>query len=230
MKRFCFNTIRVLMISAIISTLCFLNISNVYSATEETYRVTVSYHDCETGTFLQSRTETWRDGGGKIVYEENRDCNGEVTTTGNKPIVGKGKKLWDKAVDVSMLLDISVAGALSEEYQPILDSIIINNDGIKVGEYYQFKFPFDWVYDVAETSIFTIGDIVTITSDALVDVQIVNLLTGELLSNIISIPGLGNYSFNTAGLTSGCIYTVVVRQYIPKKNEVCIIRNHNFCK
>ena len=226
------NTIKVLTICAVVSTLCFLNTVTVFSATKKkTYYVEVTYFDCPEGSAVsQSRSEIWREGGnaGNTVYTETRGCDGNTSTAGKKPLIGEGGDMWDVAYERADLLDIPVAASIAMDYPPFFDTTKTDSSGKKTADLYEFEFPIDWVYEVAITSITQTSTSVTIKTDAPVQAMLVNLNTGLELTGFI--PVTTSYPFDISSLSVGCIYSIIVRQYIEEADEILVIGNHNFCK
>lgn len=226
------NIFKMLTICAVISVLFIVNMTEVFAnKSKRNYFVTVEYLDCYdingNPTGEQSRTETWRKGsiGGDPVYQEHRNCEGETTTSGKKPLVGGGGEVWETSKSTATELDITIANAFAMKYFPI-DSSESKND-----KWYQFEFPIDWIYNnVANTSILQNSNFITVTTDNSVQVQLVNLSTGYELTEFYNVGAGNGYTFNISDLPVGCIYSIIVKQYIPEAEEEIIIHNHNFCK
>ena len=139
-----------------------------------------------------------------------------------------GTEAWNVAVEYSNAFNTSVAEALARDYPPVDSAIIVCPNGKKTYEYYRFEFPLDLVYNIANTSVIQANTSITVTTDTPIQIQIVDLRTGlELieLSNVYE-----SYTFDMRDLEVGCVYSIVMRQYVEEAREVFIIRTHNFCK
>ena len=151
MKNKSLTTTKVVALIAVASATLFLNTNSIFSATEtNAYTTVITYVDCNTGTQSQAINETWIDNNtGRVVYTENSDCWGDVATTGQRPLrSGKGKDLWNLATEDSKLFDIPISRALSFYYKPVSDSIEVNANGKIIGEFYEFEFPLEWLYNL----------------------------------------------------------------------------------
>ncbi|MCL2038805.1 MAG: hypothetical protein FWG85_00065 [Bacteroidetes bacterium] len=227
------NTIRVLIVCAVVGTMLFISPDNVFSATsKKTYYVTVEYIDCYDNngnpTGQQSRTETWRNNSsGTPLYQEHRSCSGETSTSGKKPLVGSdGADIIESASTRATLLDIPLATSLAMDYPPIIDTVD-EYDAL----YYEFEFPLDWVYlSIANTYIKQTSHSVTISTDIFVQAKLVDLSTGIELTGFYNVAVGTGYTFDVTDLPEGCIYSIIIKQYIPEEDDDFIIRSHNFCK
>ena len=227
MKQISFkNTVKVFTICAVAGALFLLNTSNVFAATgkKHSYRVDIHELPCNGGTRASDRNEEWKDSKGQIVYRHYTDCDGKVTETGKKPLIGPGDEMFEEAKISAIYYDISIGEALAMNYPPTVDSIDTETNE----RYLQFDFPIEWVYEIANVSVSQTNATIKVETDTPIQIQIVNLQTGLKLTKFLDV--YKSYTFDISHLGFGCIYSIVMQQYIPEANEIFIIKNHNFCK
>ena len=74
--------------------------------------------------------------------------------------------------------------------------------------------PTDLIPEVllADISVVQTGDVLTVTTDKQIYAQLVNLQTGALIGDFISV--LDSHTFNTMALPMGCVYAIVLYQEV----------------
>lgn len=206
---------------AIIAIIGMMAINNQEAKAEisREYKVRVTLFECKCGkpTCLGNiRSEVWSDVFDNVVYSEIRDCQGNTTTTGNKPlsVIGSGSNgssdnygniMWEQARKFSDMYAISIAEAFSSYVfahtridsgeNEILDPLTGDTTHV-IWQEYIFNFPEEWWSLNASSTLIANSallpspwgwDNMVVFSDQIVEARIVNLATGDYIGNFIVV-------------------------------------------
>lgn len=233
LKKIKFNLTYLLVV--LVAFLIVPNLSAKTSKGSSEYAVEVIYTDCENGA--QSRAEVWKDiRTRKTVYVEVRDCEGKTTKTSEKPVVWtyQNENLWDYAKAVRNPATQSMAEAIAMYLPPVKADTVERNvelpDGTILVGYqidYEFYFEMSLEDEIAKTIFDHNDNAITLTTDKLVKIKIIDLTTGIDITDFITVEN--NHTLDISTLDSGCKYVFAVYQTFDSVGDI-LVKSYNFCK
>ena len=181
---------------------------------------------------------------GQLIYSELQNADGSVTPLGGeipedyiiKPN-GDVIDIWTEVNSIRLLNPGMSLATIMADFVPVEDmgdTVIYRENQCgdssipRTARVFYFDCSNTFKYDptsfIANISIIQNGGTISVNTNQLVSVKLIDNVTGVLLQNM-PISSLTNIP--TSNLSVGCRYNIIVEQVI--NGKTCIIRQQNFC-